>query len=549
MFKPNEEQKKVIYCDSDKIVVVAGAGSGKTASLVHRVKRLVDDGVDPSSILVLTFTRAAAFEMRDRYVSIMSHSNKDIPEFKTFHAFCYSLISNDVNVLRSIGYNTVPDVVDNGEDTKYKQMARVQSGTKMSQKKLDSELDSLSLKERREYTIYKKILQKLLCESNMITFDDLFAKVCKLFKDSDPCVDKYKKQYRHIIIDEFQDTDPKQWEFALSIPNCNICVIGDALQSLYSFRGADSKLIKSLTEDPDWTKINLSNNYRSDKAIVNFANKNTRYAAGKSYRNIMNVTHEDNGKVDVTYFDDRKKSYAGMYLQPCESSYIRTIQDKFKTGNTAILCRSNSEVGAVCDELTDAGIEYSTSSNNSEVCHYIKSIIDNQYMINWVATYLTSASYTSYLKQLKLRNNSTEDVVESELTWFYKRIATPIIQSKMNTVFQLRTILNDKSLKPCQRVIDCLSLLNLKCLVDYDQEFEHMKDAIQYMLEIADNENNESSIYVGTIHSVKGLEFDNVVLLGVNDSSFKLNTEDNLNVYYVGITRAKHNLTVFKYSE
>lgn len=549
MFKPNEEQKKVIYCDSDKIVVVAGAGSGKTASLVHRVKRLVDDGVDPSSILVLTFTRAAAFEMRDRYVSIMSHSNKDIPEFKTFHAFCYSLISNDINVLRSIGYNTVPDVVDNGEDTKYKQMARVQSGTKMSQKKLDSELDSLSLKERREYTIYKKILQKLLCESNMITFDDLFAKVCKLFKDDDPCVDKYKKQYRHIIIDEFQDTDPKQWEFALSIPNCNICVIGDALQSLYSFRGADSKLIKSLTEDPDWTKINLSNNYRSDKAIVNFANKNTRYAAGKSYRNVMNVTHEDNGKVDVTYFDDRKKSYAGMYLQPCESSYIRTIQDKFKTGNTAILCRSNSEVGAVCDELTDAGIEYSTSSNNSEVCHYIKSIIDNQYMINWVATYLTSASYTSYLKQLKLRNNSTEDVVESELTWFYKRIATPIIQSKMDTVFHLRTILNDKSLKPCQRVIDCLSLLNLKCLVDYDQEFEHMKDAIQYMLEIAENENNESSIYVGTIHSVKGLEFDNVVLLGVNDSSFKLNTEDNLNVYYVGITRAKHNLTVFKYLE
>lgn len=549
MFKPNEEQKKVIYCDSDKIVVVAGAGSGKTASLVHRVKRLVDDGVDPSSILVLTFTRAAAFEMRDRYIAISKDTNNDIPEFKTFHAFCYSLIANDVNVLRSIGYNSVPDIVDNGEDKKYKQMARVQSGTKLSQKKLDGDISELSLKEKREYTIYKKILQNLLCEANLMTFDDLFSKVCELFKNDDECIKKYKKQYSHIIIDEFQDTDPKQWEFALSIPNCNVCVIGDALQSLYSFRGADSELIKSLTENPAWTKINLSNNYRSDKDIVEFANKNTSYAAGKPYRNIMNVTHEDKGDVDITYFDDRKKSYAGMYLQPCESSYIREIQSHMKDGTTAILCRSNSEVGAVCDELTDAGIEYTTSSNNSEVCHYIKSIVDNHYMINWVATYLTSAAYTSYLKQLKIRNNATEDLVESELTWFYKRIATPIMQSKMNTVFQLRTTLNDKSLKPFQRVVDCMSLLNLKCLVDYDQNFDHMKDAIQYMLEVAENETNESSIYVGTIHSVKGLEFDNVVLLGVNDSSFKLNTEENFNVYYVGITRAKHNLTVFKYSE
>lgn len=548
MFKPNTEQRKVINCDASKIVVVAGAGSGKTASLVHRVNRLVNDGEDPESILVLTFTRAAAFEMRERYI-LITDNKINIPEFKTFHAFCYSLISNDAQVLKAIGYKSVPSVVENGEDKKYKQMAKVKSGTKLSDKKLATG-EGLSLKETREYRIYKKILQQLICDANLITFDDLFAKVCDLFKADDPCIMKYKNRYKHLIIDEFQDTDPKQWEFAQSIPDCNICVIGDALQALYSFRGADSELIKSLTDNPEWVKINLSYNYRSGKNIVNFANANTLYAAGRPYRNIMQANNAFDGQVDVSYLDMRKNTYGGSSLQSIECMYLEQLQDNPLPGTTALLCRSNAEVAAVCDVLTDIGVQYTTTGTNSDKLHYVKCITDNDYMINWTATLLTSASYASYLKMLKLRESSKEELKESTTQWFYKHIATSLMRERMDKVFQLRTILNDKSITPAQRIIDCLSVLDTDYLIDYDQTFESMKDAIDYIREVLENEENKDcSIYVGTIHSSKGLEYDNVVLFGVNDSSFKLQGEENFNVYYVGITRAKKTLKIFKYEE
>lgn len=548
MFKPNVEQKKVIYCDASKIVVVAGAGSGKTASLVHRVNRLVSDGESPESILVLTFTRAAAFEMRERYI-LIAENKTNIPEFKTFHAFCYSLISNDVNVLKAIGYKNVPSVIENGEDKKYKQIAKVKSGTKLSDKKLATG-EGLTLKENREYIIYKKILQQIICDANLITFDDLFAKVCDLFKNDHPSILKYKNRYKHLIIDEFQDTDPKQWEFAQSIPDCNVCVIGDALQSLYSFRGADSTLIKSLTEDPEWIKINLSHNYRSGSRIVDFANANTLYASGKPYRNIMKAYNEFEGSVDVSYLDMRKPGYGGGDLQAVECMYLENLNTNSSEGTTALLCRSNAEVASVCSMLEDLEIPYTTTGANSEKLHYVRCITDNDYMINWVATLLTSASYTSYLKMLKLRESADEDIVESTTQWFYKHIATPPMRERMNKVFQLRTVLSDKSITPAQRIIDCLSILDTKHLVDYDQSFESMKDAIDYIREVIENEETQDcSIYVGTIHSSKGLEYDNVVLFGVNDSSFKLTSEENCNVYYVGITRAKKHLKIFKYEE
>lgn len=549
MFKPNVEQQKVINCDASKIVVVAGAGAGKTASLVHRVNRLVNDGENPESILVLTFTRAAAFEMRQRYVAI-TDNKINIPEFKTFHAFCYALISNDVHVLKAIGYKNVPSIIENDEDKKYKQIAKVKSGTKLSDKKLATG-EGLSLKESREYKIYKKILQQLICDANLITFDDLFAKVCDLFKADDPSIMKYKNRYKHLIIDEFQDTDPKQWEFAQSIPDCNICVIGDALQSLYSFRGADSELIKSLTDSPEWVKINLSYNYRSGINIVNFANANTLYAAGKPYRNIMQASNKFEGQVDISYLDMRKKNmYNHSSLQSIECMYLEQLKSNPLPGTTALLCRSNAEVAAICNTLSDIGVSYTTAGTNSDKLHYVRCITDNDYMINWVATLLTSASYASYLKLLKLRNSSEDGIQNSTTQWFYKHIATPPMRERMDRVFQLRTVLNDKSITPVQRIIDCLTILDVDYLVDYDQTFESIKDAIDFIREVIQKEENkECSIYVGTIHSSKGLEYDNVVLFGVNDSSFKLQSEENFNVYYVGITRAKKTLKIFKYEE
>lgn len=324
----NKEQREAVYTNNDKILCLAGAGCGKTHCMIERILRLVNDGVSPSAMLVLTFTNAAAFEMQTRYLNRRKdQDNPTFPNFRTFHSFCYSLIASDSIVREAIGYGTVPDIATEAEMKEISKMAAEQSGIKLSEKKLQIASEFIR-------STLHKATKRILLNRNLITFDIMCYDVCKLFVEDASCIQKYKAKYEYIFVDEFQDTDPKQWEFVSSFQTSKLFVVADALQAIYAFRGADSSIVKNLADDNNWYKVKLTYNYRSTSQICDFANHNSEHGE-ESYRVKINSCVEGD-PVFCTHYD--QLDTLKQILIDCNRFHVNN------GGTCAILVRTNSEV-------------------------------------------------------------------------------------------------------------------------------------------------------------------------------------------------------------
>lgn len=209
MIKLDAEQQRAVDIDDKNIVVIAAAGSGKSRTLLARIQRLMDSGVHANEILALTFTNAAAVEMRSRYKDMQNTS--EIPMFCTFHSFCYSLIAKDLFVRSAIGYRNVPSVATASDLDRVWTSTKLILSIKLSDTVLKKDEKYISAKDKFQYTTFWKMYHKKLREADLITFDIMCYEICDLFKNDDPCIMKYKEQYKHIFIDEFQDTDTRQW--------------------------------------------------------------------------------------------------------------------------------------------------------------------------------------------------------------------------------------------------------------------------------------------------------------------------------------------------
>ena len=533
----NEQQQLAVGCNNDKILCLAGAGTGKTFSMIARISRLVSEGVDPSSILVLTFTNAAAFEMKERYQK--DHLKQRCPEFRTFHSFCYSLLATDKEVRNKLGYFAIPKIADHSQVKRIQTNAKMQCSIKLSDSKLLGRTP-LAPGEDYQFNLYKKAVNKGLRSENLITFDKLCYGVCKLFVSDDPVVECYKQQYKYIFVDEFQDTDLKQYEFVESFTDAKLFVVGDALQAIYAFRGADSSIIKSLSTDPSWETIKLSQNYRSNKHICDYANEHSRHA-DDSYRVAIQSSkpgpHVDIIGVEGCDSFDEEVSTDTLEALP---SIVTSCE-----GTTAILCRTNKEVDCVLETLDHLGIQYSTGKKNTDVIHIMKSVNNNQYMLDWLTTYLNAEKYAEYVRSTAIQ--AEEDPDSSPVRLFVEKYGTVRkIQEKLDMISQVRNIL----IAPKSRLEKVAEILELFDLGDKIAEFvdDEPQTIVELINRIIDmlNEDMENDLYVGTIHSSKGLEYDNVFLIGVGDKSFRLTNEENKNLYYVGITRAKDRLTIFE---
>lgn len=532
----NAQQQLAVDLNNDKILCLAGAGTGKTFSMISRISRLVDDdGVDPAAILVLTFTHAAAFEMKERYQR--SHLQENCPEFRTFHSFCYYLISSDIQVRKKLGYFNVPVIADVNAQKRIQTQVRMQCGIKLSDKKLTGKYP-MSSEESYQYRLFNKAVQRKLRSENLITFDILCYEVCKLFVDDDSIIQKYKHQYQYIFVDEFQDTDVRQYDFVSSFTHSKLFVVGDALQAIYAFRGADSSIIKNISMDNKWTTVKLYHNYRSTKPICDYANQHSTYAA-ESYRIVMD-TDRPGEAVSIQYID-------GCECNTCDVDestmpQIETLLSK-STGSSAILCRTNREVEYVTKYLSANNHTYSTSRKNDDVVHILRSIADNEYMIDWLSTYLNNDDYANYIRLLTIQREESADEVDNVKLFIDKFSQIPRIHTRIRSINQIRnTLCSD--IPRTQKIEDIIDILNLQDIVIDTNKLSTISEFIACLID-AVNSLNDTDLYVGTIHSSKGLEYDNVFLIGVNDKSFRLTTEENKNLYYVGITRAKSHLTIF----
>lgn len=529
--KANKEQSQAINSNSDRILCLAAAGAGKTKSLVGRVSRLVNDGVDPTSILSLTFTNAAGAEMRERYEKL--NPGKEVPEFKTFHAFGYSLLCKDPDIRAALGYSEVPSIASDAQEKAITEKALAQCKITLTKDQLQNR-NNLTKKEQFQAELYDKAVNRLLRADNLITFDKLNQDIAELFAADHPTTKYYKNKYKYINLDEAQDTDSEQFKFLNSFPNSNFYLTGDTLQNIYSWRGTSNAYIKILSNAPDWEKIKLFINYRSTNQICAYANEFSKKYADPSYWVEMKGTRD--GEKVITKYVEAPAKYSAIHPDS-----IADVVDNLKklSGTSAILCRTNKEVSAVSTYLQDRGIVFNTGKDD-RTSYLIACTLSDAYMLDWLSSYLPANKYGEYIRL------STQ-VKNPDLQWFLRIYGqNSQIKEDVITITQLKDIADSNS-SVASKLEAVEDLLGLQHLAVPEKDYRG-KDFLLYLKEIFAL-GGATDLYVGTIHSAKGLEYDNVFVMNVGSYSFRLATEEMKNLFYVAITRAKNRLFVYKLFE
>ena len=524
----NPEQQAAVHATDSKLLCLAGAGTGKTTVMIARISELVDKGVAPESILALTFTNVAALEMKDRYEAL--HPNQQIPEFRTFHSFCYYILSNDKEVRYKLKYEQVPEIADESAEKRILKEAMMQVGIKLSEKQIRNS-SPLTQKEAYDLMIVLKAANRIMRKRNLITFNMLCKEVCELFTSDVECIHKYKERFKYVFSDEYQDTDKIQNAFVQSFTSSKLFVVGDALQALYAFRGADSSIIKNLASNEEWATYQLKHNYRSTKPICEYANKFSKSYASDEYR----VAIESDVEGPEVEFVNYEQMYGSV-----PHYVIKDILHRCKEypGSNAILTRTNADVASIKTQLDELNVSYISTTQHDISSNILKSVLDNQYSLDWLSTYLTAQEYSDYIRRSVIRGSKyTLATFISEFD--YK---DSIVQA-VTKIYNIRKLC--KSSKPdlARSILKVLDHEEIEPPVFKSQATLAEKLA-QIEKAILDYQ-KAGSIYVGTVHSVKGLEYDNVYVVGASGSSWKLNTEENHNVFYVAITRAKTHLTIF----
>ena len=365
----NDAQRRAVEIVGGPILVFAGAGSGKTRVLTHKIAYLINEiGIPPQNILAVTFTNKAASEMKSRVQSIVSSDATKV-NVGTFHSICAGILRRQIH---KIGYTNNFTIYDQNDskslikevvkeinlDLKTYDPRTCQIKISQYKNKLQSPENVASLStdifEERIAQVYEHY-QKKLKDFNSVDFDDLLLLPLQLFKDSQETLEFYQSQFQYILVDEYQDTNMPQFEFiySLSREHKEICVVGDDDQSIYGWRGADINNILNFKDAyGDASVIKLEQNYRSTKVILEAAwtvvSRNLNRADKKLWTN--NATGE---KIDVHACDDEKHE---------SRKILSIIQEKYKEGmklnDFVVLYRTNQQSRAIEDVLRRSSIPY-----------------------------------------------------------------------------------------------------------------------------------------------------------------------------------------------
>lgn len=296
--------------------------------------------------------------------------------------------------------------------------------------------------------------------------------------------------------------------------------------SIYGFRGADSSIIKSLAENPEWTTIRLSENYRSTAQICDYSNDIHQSWKGNAYN------------LDIISTKQGCNVIEREQLNIDSNKEIMDIVGDAHDGKTvAILCRTNYEVADIKPRLEDLVIAFSTKDARKDISNILRCSIDSEYLVDWLSDKLTSNRYNEYLKLCSVSDSYKTD--ESFISIYGKHLV-----NYLNPIMKIREVLTNEQFAfgKIAKISDLLNLPNKEVVLDSDDN----KSIIDYLIQISESEQASTGIYVGTIHSVKGLEYDVVHLVGVNGKSFPIDKdEDQQNLFYVGCTRAKEKLVIY----
>src|ERR1700730_13344631 len=374
----NPQQQEGIQAVDGPVLLLAGAGTGKTGLISHRIAYLIEErGVPADAILAVTFTNKAAKEMAERVDKILGHSSLAKPTLATFHSFCVRVLRRDIEALRvgGVGLTRTFAIYDETDQ---------EAVVKQALKRLA--IDDKTLKPRvalgriswaknhmidpQEYFLAStnpmeekiahvfEIYKKELFKANALDFDDLLLETVRLSKSSGETRERYNRRYKYILIDEYQDTNRPQYELMklLAGPTGNVCVVGDEDQSIYSWRGADIKNILEFEKDfPGSRTIRLEQNYRSTQMILEGA---SAVVAQNTQRKGKNLWTAREGGSLIGYYEAPDGENEALFIADRVQKYLREAGAQEDTPRCAVLYRTNSQSRLVEEALRRYGIHY-----------------------------------------------------------------------------------------------------------------------------------------------------------------------------------------------
>ena len=604
----NNEQREAVLHTEGPLLILAGAGSGKTRVLTHRTAYLIDEcGVNPYNIMAITFTNKAAGEMRERIDDMVGYGSESI-WVSTFHSTCVRILRRYIDRL---GYDTNFTIYDaDDQKTLMKDICkRLEIDTKIYKEKMFLNVISSAKDEmigpiefenraagdytkRKQAQVYKEY-QNALKQNNALDFDDLLFKTVELFKLDKEVLNAYQERFRYIMVDEYQDTNTVQFELIrlLAMKYKNLCVVGDDDQSIYKFRGANIYNILNFEKHFEDAKvIKLEQNYRSTQNILDAANAVIANNVSRKVKSLWTA----NGTGDKIDFEQLDSGYE-------EADYVaRDIAGKIRRGeytykDCAVLYRTNAQSRLFEEKFINmnipykivGGVNFYSRKEVKDLLSYLKTI-DNarddlavRRIINVPKRGIGAASISKVQMYAQDRGMSfysalsmAADVpgmgkAEAKIRPFVEFIESMKAKAAIVSVSELlEEILKEtgyvseleaEGTDEAQARIENIDELISKA-VAYEESTDEpsLNGFLEEVSLVADIDNlDENSDYVVlmTLHSAKGLEFPNVYLAGMEDGlfpSYMSITSDDANseieeerrLAYVGITRAKEHLTI-----
>ncbi len=564
-------------------LVMAGAGSGKTKVLTSRIANLIENGINDYNILAITFTNKAAKEMKER-VNTLTNANRAF--IGTFHSFGVKVIHENAEL---VGLTKNFTIIDSDDETSL--IKKILKEKNIDSKKFSPNYirnrisflknEMLTKEEMRKtmntpidkivlevYDAYEKALNK----NNTVDFDDLLLKPVKLFMENDDILDRYQDHYPYVLVDEYQDTNPVQYKLTrlISSKYRNIFVVGDMNQSIYSFRQADYRNILNFENDfKDASIIKLEKNYRSTQVILDAANS---------------VIKNNKEKKDLKLYSDRKNGALINYMRAYDASHeaklvideIKRLRLDYKSYNSfAILYRTNAQSRIIEENFLAenipyrifGGFSYINRKEIKDLIAYLK-LIDNttdemslRRIVNTPKRGIGEVTLKNIEDKSLLEGTSMfASMSEGKCMGFYNMIMDMKSYMENHTLTELVDYVIDKSGmkhmyesdKTLESDIRLDNLMEFKSLTtQYEQRtgneyLDNFLNEVSLMSD-ADNDNSEDAVTLMTLHSAKGLEFDVVFLVGMEEGLFPHTNslledgglDEERRLCYVGITRAK----------
>jgi len=559
----NKKQAEAVSHTEGPVLILAGAGSGKTRVLTYKVAYLIaEKHVDPTNILMVTFTNKAASEMKNRIITLLSVNNApgNLPFAGTFHALSAKILRRDGKYI-----GIAPNFVIYDEQDQMDAIKEVMKSLDLSVKSFNPGAVLHTISEAKnelvsalEYPQYARgyfqeavakvyiAYQKFLKDNEALDFDDLLTKTVDLFQKNSQVLGDYQERFHYILVDEYQDTNRAQYALTKLLAGRyrNVCVVGDASQSIYRWRGADFRNIVNFKNDyPDAKEFHLEQNYRSTQKILDAAHgviaKNTSHP-------ILELWTEKSGGEQITLYEARTEHDEAAFLVQTILQANRPFHD------FAILYRTNAQSRVIEEAFLHGGIPYTIVGGTrfyerkeiKDVLAYLRILANPKDMVSYKRIEKLGkgrlAKFLAFADELK-KENKLVSFTTLELMDLLLEVTSYLELYDANNEEEAYRLENIKELRSVATEFPVVGdFLETVALIEQSYEPDSIKK----------REQNRDAVTLMTLHSAKGLEFPVVFMVGMEEGLFpharslmdREELEEERRLCYVGVTRAKEKL-------